>query len=165
MIQLIEKYICKKEGIDIELLHKVNGKGKLPQDREFVEIRQLIMHYAIQNRYTLARAGAYFGQDHATAKNGSNHIKDLCDTDKCFKEKIDEYDKRLLGLYKYSDKEITIKLQMDIPAQVMFMKEILLDLDIELEKLEIKFKNLKDIKSEIDENVNLWKSVLTGLKV
>ena len=160
MIELIEKYICLKEGIDPELLHKVNSKGKLFQKRELVDCRQIVMHYAYENKYTFANAGRYYGQDHATVMNGRGKISDLRDSDKSFREKMDKYDKCLLGLYKYSIKEITAKLEMNIPEKIKYLKEVLVIFDDDIDKLEEKLDNIISLRDDLAESIQIYKEKL-----
>jgi len=160
MIHLIEKYICNKEGIDPKLLHEVNEKGKLPRDRALVEVRQKVMHYAVENKYTLSDAGKFYGLDHATVLNGKKTINNLRDSDKCFDIKMSKYDKMLLGLYKYSVKEIAAKLEMNIPERIQYLKGILLILDSDLETMKIRVDQINELRDELHKSIELYKEKL-----
>ncbi len=98
MIELIEKYICRKESIDRELLHEINGNGKISRKREICECRQLVIYYAMRNHYSEREASDYYGLDHSTANHIKRKFPDLIQTDKQFRTKIEYYDKALLRL-------------------------------------------------------------------
>jgi len=160
MIHLIEKYICSKEGITSKSLHEVNEKGKLPRDRVLVGVRQKVMHYAVENKYTLSDAGKFYGLDHATVLHGKKTINNLRYSDKCFDIKMSKYDEKLLGLYKYSVKEIAVKLEMNIPERIQYLKGILLILDNDIETMKIRMDQINELRDELHGSIKLYKEKL-----
>ena len=60
--------------------------------RNLVEARQVIFYIAYKkiNGLSLAQIGAKFNKDHATVLYGIKMVQNLCDTNKEFKEKVDQ---------------------------------------------------------------------------
>lgn len=160
MITLIEKYICKREKVYPYELHELNGKGKLIQERHRTDTRQMIMYYAVKNKYSLQRAGEYFGQDHSTASHALNNVRDLCEGNKDFRDKIRDYDKKLLGLYKYSESTIVSVLELDIPARIETLKKLLFGADSEIDILQNKVADLQRLSEEIKDKIKYWRAVI-----
>ena len=137
MISRIENIICLSEGVnpvDIHCKSRLNG---------LKETRQIIMYFAkrLYPAKTWAEISAYFDLDHATAMHAYHTIQNIIDTDKVFREKMNNHNKRL--------KAIKIdKLLND--ATINFQP-----LEFEVLKLENKINELKAkielIKIEISE--------------
>ena len=78
-------------GISVE-----NIKSKT-RKREITQARQISMYFAKQlTKASLKNIGAYFGgRDHSTVIHACQTVNDLIDTDKRFKEDVEELEKRI----------------------------------------------------------------------
>mgnify|MGYP000269615402 CR=1 FL=1 len=79
------------KGISVE-----NIKSKT-RKREITQARQISMYFAKQlTKASLKNIGAYFGgRDHSTVIHACQTVNDLIDTDKRFKEDVEELEKRI----------------------------------------------------------------------
>jgi len=65
--------------------------------REVVEARQVLMVYRHETlKQSQAAAAAPYGKDHATVIHSQKTVKNLLQTDRCFKEKHETFYKRVL---------------------------------------------------------------------
>ena len=154
MIKLIEKYICSKENIDPAILHELSNKGKSIHKRYISETRQLIMYYAINNRYTVEKAGIYFGLNHSTASYAKKVINNLYDTNIVFRRKIDRLDKKLLNLYKLSEDKQIILLTENRNEKINHLGGLLDYIEDEILLFEKLFEKIKHIAKELRNEIN-----------
>jgi chromosomal replication initiation ATPase DnaA len=87
MVEIFNR-ICDEYMIDPDEVRQNNKNKK----REYVEIRQMCF-YAWNRKnlkVSLAKAGRFFGKDHATALHGIRTIKNLRQTDKGIRQKADK---------------------------------------------------------------------------
>ena len=90
-IEYIQKLVSDYYGISVE-----NIKSKT-RKREITQARQISMYFAKQlTKASLKNIGAYFGgRDHSTVIHACQTVNDLIDTDKRFKEDVEELEKRI----------------------------------------------------------------------
>jgi len=90
-IEYIQKLVSDYYGISVE-----NIKSKT-RKREITQARQISMYFAKQlTKASLKNIGAYFGgRDHSTVIHACQTVNDLIDTDKRFKEDVEEIEKRI----------------------------------------------------------------------
>lgn len=101
------KKVCEMRNVAPEEVKKVTRK------RYILNTRQLAMHFAKKYQLaSLARIGMEYGmKDHATVLHADKTIKNLCETDKIFRQ---EYDSIETGLYwivgrkKIADVDLTV---------------------------------------------------------
>jgi hypothetical protein len=150
MIELIEKYICKKRNIPVEKIREQQPNGNLKRNRELVMCRQLIVYYAMANGMSEREAGDYFNkQDHSTAHHAKKKIRDLCDIYRDFAFDIAEYDKVLIGLTGLNDKKILNRLEYDRREKVEYVNKTVRELTEIVDKLTIRINDLRKILSEL----------------
>jgi len=92
--------VCEFNHLNTSSLYLKTPSGKLWRKREIVETRQLV-YYLFKKKYptySYSWIGVHFGQDHATVIHGVRTIKNLIDTDKDFREKVERL-KTLLNGY------------------------------------------------------------------
>lgn len=90
-IDYIQKVVCNYFGMSVD---KLNSKTR---KREVVQARQIAMYFAKNmTKSSLAIIGANIGgKDHATVLHACKTVKNLIDTNKRFKDNIDEIDEKL----------------------------------------------------------------------
>ena len=144
MIELIEKMVCVGECINSAELHERSEVNKLTRKKEAKETRQIVMYLScLTNKYTLAQVGAFYSQDHATVINANKRVNNLIDTEKKFKEKIEEYKRRMETLGQAM-------------GRINVMKEMIKPLEDEVDKIMIRLDNIrvviKDTIGEIEKH-------------
>ena len=138
MIQKIENIICIGEGLTPEEIHCKSRNGELK------EARQIIMYFAkemMPSSTTWKMIAGYFGLDHATAMHAHQHITDLMDSDKSFRDKIKRHEMRLKAIK--IDKLVTIAVDKFKP------------LEFEVMKLEKEINNLVELIMRIREEIKI----------
>ncbi len=87
-IDYIQQAVCKYFGLPIDKLKSKSRK------RETVQARQLAMYFSkLYTKSSLAAIGNKCGnKDHATVLHACKTVKNLIDTDKSFKQYVDELD-------------------------------------------------------------------------
>ncbi|KAB1061988.1 chromosomal replication initiator protein DnaA [Salibacter halophilus] len=90
-IDYIQKVVCDYFNLPIELLKSKTRK------REVVQARQIAMFFAKQmTKSSLANIGAHCGgKDHATVLHACKTVNNLIDTDKRFRNYIDDLEKKI----------------------------------------------------------------------
>jgi chromosomal replication initiator protein len=90
-IDYIQKVVCDYFDLPIELLKSKTRK------REVVQARQIAMYFAkSMTKSSLATIGLHCGgKDHATVLHACRTVNNLMDTDKRFKNYIDELNKKI----------------------------------------------------------------------
>jgi len=90
-IDYIQKVVCNFFGISMDLLADNTRK------REIVQARQISMYFAkTLTKSSLATIGSQIGnKDHATVLHACKTVNNLIDTDKTFKQQVDEIEKKL----------------------------------------------------------------------
>ena len=137
MISRIEKIICLSEGINPIDIHCKCRKNELK------ETRQIVMYFAkrLYPSKTWQEISGYYGLEHATAMHAYKTIQNIIDTDRSFRDKMNNHNKRLKAIK--IDKLIN-------DANINFQP-----LEFEVLKLESKIMELKAklelIKIEISE--------------
>lgn len=82
----ITKIVADIFGVEFKELFNKTRK------RQIVEARQVSMYIAIKEIKTisLSKVGEYYNRDHATVIHAIKTVKNLCATEKLFKEKVDQ---------------------------------------------------------------------------
>ncbi|MCB9251339.1 MAG: chromosomal replication initiator protein DnaA [Flavobacteriales bacterium] len=90
-IDYIQKLVTEFYGLSVEQLKSKTRK------REIVQARQISMYYAkSMTKASLKSIGTYFGgRDHSTVIHACQTVNDLMDTDKKFKNDVEEIGKRI----------------------------------------------------------------------
>ena len=90
-IDYIQKLVTEFYGLSVEQLKSKTRK------REIVQARQISMYYAkSMTKASLKSIGTYFGgRDHSTVIHACQTVNDLIDTDKKFKNDVEEIGKRI----------------------------------------------------------------------
>ena len=90
-IEYIQKIVCDYYKIPIEL---IQGKTR---KREIVQARQVSMYFSKSlTKASLASIGSHIGgKDHATVLHACKTVNNLIDTDKHFRNQINEIEKKL----------------------------------------------------------------------
>jgi chromosomal replication initiator protein len=89
-IEYIQEMVCEYFNIDVEMLKSKTRK------REIVQSRQIAMYFAKSlTKSSLSTIGAKIGgKDHATVLHACKTVNNLLETDKRFKDYIDDIQKR-----------------------------------------------------------------------
>ncbi|MFM9945965.1 MAG: chromosomal replication initiator protein DnaA [Bacteroidia bacterium] len=90
-IDYIQKLVTEFYGLSVDQLKSKTRK------REIVQARQISMYYAkSMTKASLKSIGTYFGgRDHSTVIHACQTVNDLMDTDKKFKNDVEEIGKRI----------------------------------------------------------------------
>ncbi len=90
-IDYIQKLVTEFYGLSVDQLKSKTRK------REIVQARQISMYYAkSMTKASLKSIGTYFGgRDHSTVIHACQTVNDLIDTDKKFKNDVEEIGKRI----------------------------------------------------------------------
>jgi len=90
-IDYIQKIVCDYFNVPIDLMQSKTRK------REIVQARQVAMFFSKSlTKSSLATIGAQIGgKDHATVLHACKTVNNLIDTDKRFRNQIDEIGKKL----------------------------------------------------------------------
>lgn len=90
-IDYIQKVVCSYFNVQVEMLLSNTRK------REIVQARQIAMYFSKNlTKASLATIGAQIGgKDHATVLHACKTVNNLIDTDKRFKNQVDEIEKKL----------------------------------------------------------------------
>ena len=90
-IDYIQKVVCDYFNIPIEMIHSKTRK------REIVQARQLSMFFSKKHtKASLASIGLHCGnKDHATVLHACRTVNNLVETDKQFRQFVEELDKRI----------------------------------------------------------------------
>ena len=85
-VEAIEKKVAEYFGVEVELIHSKTRK------REVAQARQVIMYLCrVLTKLSLSTIGASIGgRDHATVLHSCNAVSDLMETDKRFKQNVNE---------------------------------------------------------------------------
>jgi len=90
-IDYIQKVVCDYFGLPLEAIHSKTRK------REIVQARQLAMFFSKKmTKASLATIGQHCGKkDHATVLHACRTVNNLIDTDKQFRNYVEELDKKI----------------------------------------------------------------------
>ncbi|NOX48309.1 MAG: chromosomal replication initiator protein DnaA [Chlorobi bacterium] len=90
-IDYIQKVVCDYFGLPLEAIHSKTRK------REIVQARQLAMYFSKRmTKASLATIGQHCGKkDHATVLHACRTVNNLIDTDKQFRNYVEELDKKI----------------------------------------------------------------------
>ena len=90
-IDYIQKVVCDYFGLPLEAIHSKTRK------REIVQARQLAMYFSKKmTKASLATIGLHCGnKDHATVLHACRTVNNLIETDKQFRNYVDELDKKI----------------------------------------------------------------------
>lgn len=90
-IDFIQKIVCDYFNLPLEAIHSKTRK------REIVQARQLAMYFSKKlTKSSLATIGLHCGnKDHATVLHACRTVNNLMETDKQFKNYVDELDKKI----------------------------------------------------------------------
>lgn len=90
-IDYIQKVVCDYFGLPLEAIHSKTRK------REIVQARQLAMYFSKKmTKSSLATIGQHCGKkDHATVLHACRTVNNLIDTDKRFRNYVEELDKKI----------------------------------------------------------------------
>jgi chromosomal replication initiator protein len=90
-IDYIQKVVCDYFGLPLE---SINSKTR---KREIVQARQLAMYFSKKlTKASLATIGMHCGnKDHATVLHACRTVNNLIDTDKQFRNYVEELDKKI----------------------------------------------------------------------
>jgi len=90
-IDYIQKVVCDYFGLPMEVIHSKTRK------REIVQARQLAMYFAKKlTKSSLATIGLHCGnKDHATVLHACRTVNNLIETDKQFRNYVEEIDKKI----------------------------------------------------------------------
>ena len=90
-IDYIQKVVCDYFNIPVEMIHSKTRK------REIVQARQLSMYFSKKHtKSSLASIGLHCGnKDHATVLHACRTVNNLVETDKQFRQFVEELDKRI----------------------------------------------------------------------
>ena len=90
-IDYIQKVVCNYFSMSVDVLSSKTRK------REIVQARQIAMYFAKNmTKCSLAMIGNAIGnKDHATVLHACKTVNNLIETDKAFKQDLDEIEKRL----------------------------------------------------------------------
>jgi chromosomal replication initiator protein len=90
-IDYIQKVVCDYFGLPLEAIHSKTRK------REIVQARQLAMYFSKKmTKASLARIGLHCGnKDHATVLHACRTVNNLIETDKQFRNYVEELDKKI----------------------------------------------------------------------
>lgn len=90
-IDYIQKVVCDFFNIPVDLIHSKTRK------REIVQARQLSMYFSKKHtKASLASIGLHCGnKDHATVLHACRTVNNLVETDKQFRQFVEELDKRI----------------------------------------------------------------------
>jgi len=90
-IDYIQKVVCNYFNIPVEQLNNTTRK------REIVQARQISMYFSkTLTKCSLATIGSQIGgKDHATVLHACKTVNNLLETDKSFKNQVDEIEKKL----------------------------------------------------------------------
>jgi chromosomal replication initiator protein len=90
-IDYIQKVVCDYFGLPLEAIHSKTRK------REIVQARQLAMFFSKKlTKASLATIGLHCGnKDHATVLHACRTVNNLIETDKQFRNYVEELDKKI----------------------------------------------------------------------
>jgi chromosomal replication initiator protein len=90
-IDVIQKVVCEYYDIPVDTIKSKTRK------REIVQARQIAMYFAKDfTKSSLKNIGSHFGnRDHSTVIHACQTVSDLMDTDKKFRNDVDELSKRI----------------------------------------------------------------------
>ncbi|MCD4790816.1 MAG: chromosomal replication initiator protein DnaA [Bacteroidales bacterium] len=90
-IDYIQKVVCDYFGLQLETIHSKTRK------REIVQARQLAMYFSKKmTKASLATIGLHCGnKDHATVLHACRTVNNLIETDKQFRNYVEELDKKI----------------------------------------------------------------------
>ncbi len=90
-IDYIQKVVCDYFGLQLEAIHSKTRK------REIVQARQLAMYFSKKmTKASLATIGLHCGnKDHATVLHACRTVNNLIETDKQFRNYVEELDKKI----------------------------------------------------------------------
>ncbi|MBM3436381.1 MAG: chromosomal replication initiator protein DnaA, partial [Bacteroidetes bacterium] len=90
-IDYIQKIVCDYFGLPLESI------GSKTRKREIVQARQLAMYFSKKlTKASLATIGLHCGnKDHATVLHACRTVNNLMDTDKQFRNYVEELDKKI----------------------------------------------------------------------
>ena len=90
-IDYIQKVVCDYFGLPLEAINSKTRK------REIVQARQLAMYFSKKmTKASLATIGLHCGnKDHATVLHACRTVNNLIDTDKQFRNYVEELDKKI----------------------------------------------------------------------
>ena len=82
----LTRIVSEVFGVDYQRLFEITRK------RAVVEARQVAMYVAVKEIKTisLSKIGEYYNKDHATVIHSVKNITNLCETEKLFKEKVNQ---------------------------------------------------------------------------
>lgn len=136
MIKKIENIICVGEGYTPKEIHIRSREDGIK------EARQIIMYFAKDNTtLTWDQIAKHFCLDHATAMSAYKRISGLIETDNMFQDKMQKYNNRIKAI--------------KIDKMVEYSDERLAVITIEIGLFENKIQSLKDLVSEINQELQL----------
>lgn len=124
------------------------GEELVPSDihtrsrmREIKEARQIIMYFAREKtKLSWRQIAGYFNMNHATALNAVQRMKDYIDTDIKFREKINEYNKKITDL---------VSKQCVINSNIMTLTQLIREADYLKRKVEELMIAVDELNNEI----------------